>query len=92
MQAITHGKHGVPDRMIAVSFQRKSFITTVIQVYAPMTNAEKLKLNSSMKTYNQTKESIRIVRDGKSVTVFKRYNFILKRISGKTTTNIKRMQ
>ena len=38
------------DRMISVSFQRKLFITTVMQVYASVTNAEKLKLNSSIKT------------------------------------------
>ena len=39
------------DRMISVHVQGKSFNITVIQVYAPTSNAEKLKLNSSMKTY-----------------------------------------
>ena len=40
------------DRMISVRFQGKPFnITPVIQVYAPTSNAEKLKLNGSMKTY-----------------------------------------
>ena len=39
------------DRMISVHFQSKSFHITVIQVYAPTTNAEELKLNGSMKTY-----------------------------------------
>ena len=39
------------DRMISVCFQGKPFNITVIQVYAPTTNAEKLKLNGSMKFY-----------------------------------------
>ena len=39
------------DRMISVRFQGKSFNITVIQVYAPTSNAEELKLNSCMKTY-----------------------------------------
>ena len=39
------------DRMISVHFQGKPFSITVIQVYAPTTNAEELKLNSSMMTY-----------------------------------------
>ena len=39
------------DRMISVHFQGKPFNITVIQVCAPTTNAKKLKLNSSMKTY-----------------------------------------
>ena len=39
------------DRMISVHFQGKPFNITVIQVYAPTTDAEKLKLNGSMKTY-----------------------------------------
>ena len=39
------------DRMISVYFQGKQFNITVIQVHAPTTNAEKLKLNGSMKTY-----------------------------------------
>ena len=39
------------DRMISVCFQGKPFNITVIQVYAPTTNAKKLKLNGSVKTY-----------------------------------------
>ena len=39
------------DRMISVRFQGKPFNTTVIQAYAPTTNAEETKLNGSMKTY-----------------------------------------
>ena len=38
------------DRMISVRFQGKPFDITVIQAYAPTSNAKKLKLNSSMKT------------------------------------------
>ena len=39
------------DRMISVHFQGKPFNITAIQVYAPITNAKKLKLNSSLMTY-----------------------------------------
>ena len=39
------------DRMISVCFQGKPFNITVIQAYAPTSNAEKLMLNGSMKTY-----------------------------------------
>ena len=39
------------NRMISVRFQGKPFNITVIQVYAPTTDAKKLKLNSSIKTY-----------------------------------------
>ena len=40
------------DRMISVRFQGKPFNITVIQVYAPTTNAEKkMKLTAFMKTY-----------------------------------------
>ena len=39
------------DRMISVRFQGKPFNITVIQVCAPTSNAEELKLNGSMKTY-----------------------------------------
>ena len=39
------------DRMISVCLQGKPFNITVIQIYAPTSNAEKLKLNGSMKTY-----------------------------------------
>ena len=38
------------DRMISVHFQGKSFNITVIQVYAPTSNAQEAKFNSSMKT------------------------------------------
>ena len=38
------------DRMISVRFQGKSFNITVIQAYAPTSNAEE-KLNGSMNTY-----------------------------------------
>ena len=39
------------DRMISVHFQGKPFTITVIQVYAPNTNAKEAEANSSMKTY-----------------------------------------
>ena len=39
------------DRMISVRFQGKSFNITVIQVYAPTSNAEEAEVNGSMKTY-----------------------------------------
>ena len=39
------------DRMISVRIQGKPFNITVIQVYAPTSNAEELKLNGFMKTY-----------------------------------------
>ena len=39
------------DRIISVRFQGKPLNITVIQVYAPTSNAEDLKLNGSMKTY-----------------------------------------
>ena len=39
------------DRMISVHFQGKPSNITVIQAYALTSNAEKLKLNGSMKTY-----------------------------------------
>ena len=39
------------DRMISVHFQDKPFSITVIQVYAPTSNAEEDRLNGSMKTY-----------------------------------------
>ena len=40
------------NRMISVHFQGKPFNVTVIQAYAPTSNAEeKLKLNDSRKTY-----------------------------------------
>ena len=39
------------NRMISVRFQGKPFNITVIQVYAPTSNAEEAELNGSMKTY-----------------------------------------
>ena len=39
------------DRMISVRLQGKPFNITVIQVYAPNSNSEELKLNGFMKTY-----------------------------------------
>ena len=39
------------DRMISICFQGKPFNITVIQAYAPTTNAEELRLNSSVKIY-----------------------------------------
>ena len=39
------------NKMISVCFQSKPFNITVIQVYAPTSNAEKLKLNGSLKIY-----------------------------------------
>ena len=39
------------DRMISVHFQGKQFNITVIQVYAPTSNAEEAELNGSVKTY-----------------------------------------
>ena len=39
------------DRMISIRFQGKPFNITVIQVYAPTSNAEEAELNGSMKTY-----------------------------------------
>ena len=46
-----HGYNLKKDRMISVRFQGKPFSITVIQVYAPASNAEEAKLNGSMKTY-----------------------------------------
>ena len=39
------------DRMISIHFQGKPFNITVIQVYAPISNAEEGEINGSMKTY-----------------------------------------
>ena len=39
------------DKMISVHFQGKPFNITVIQVYAPTSNAEEAELNGSMKIY-----------------------------------------
>ena len=39
------------DSMISVCFQGKPFNTTVIQVYAPITNAKEAEVVQSMKTY-----------------------------------------
>jgi len=38
------------DRMISVRFQGKPFNITLVQVYAPTSNTEELKLNGSIKT------------------------------------------
>ena len=38
-------------KMISVRFQGKPFIITVIQVYAPTSNAEEAEVNGSVKTY-----------------------------------------
>ena len=46
------------NRMISVSLQGKSFNIMVIQVYAPTSNAEELKLNGPMKTYKTFLELI----------------------------------
>ena len=40
------------DRMISVHFQHKSLKITIIKVYDPTTDAEKVELNSSLKIYN----------------------------------------
>ena len=39
------------DRMISVHFRGKPFNITIIQAYAPTSNAEEAELNSSMKTH-----------------------------------------
>ena len=39
------------EKMISVRFQGKPFSVTVIQVYAPTSNAEEAKVSSCMKTY-----------------------------------------
>ena len=39
------------DRMISVCFQGKPFNITVIQDYAPTSNAEEAEIEQSMKTY-----------------------------------------
>ena len=39
------------NRMISVHFQDKPFNITVIQIYVPTSNPEKLKLKGSKKTY-----------------------------------------
>ena len=39
------------DRMISVHFQGKPFNITVIQVFAPTSNAKEAELNGFMKTY-----------------------------------------
>ena len=39
------------DRMISVHFQGKPFNITVIQAYAPTSNAEEAEVKQSMKTY-----------------------------------------
>ena len=44
------GRNLKNDKMISVRFQGKPFSITVIQVYAPSSDAER-ELNGSMKTY-----------------------------------------
>ena len=39
------------DRIVLFFFQGKPFNITIIQIYSPTTDAEKLKLTGSMKTY-----------------------------------------
>ena len=39
------------DRIISVHFQGKPFNITVIQVYAPASNAEEAEVDGAMKTY-----------------------------------------
>ena len=41
--------------MNSVCFQGKPFIITVIQIYAPTSNAEKMKLNGSIMTYKPSR-------------------------------------
>ena len=45
------GRNLKNDRMISVHLQGKPFNITVIQVYAPTSNAEEAEVNGSMKTY-----------------------------------------
>ena len=45
------GRNLKNDRMISVCFQGKPFNITVMQVYAPTSNAEEAKVEQSMKTY-----------------------------------------
>ena len=50
VQNAVFGSNLKNDRMISVCFQGKPFNITVVQAYALTSNAEKLKLNCSMKT------------------------------------------
>ena len=45
------GRNLKKNRMISVCFQGKPLNITLIQAYAPTSDAEELKLNSPMKTY-----------------------------------------
>ena len=47
-----HGCNIKNGRMISVHFQGKPFNITVIEIYAAITDAEKVELNGSMKIYN----------------------------------------
>ena len=51
VQNAVHGCNLKNDRMISVRFQGEPFNTTVIQVYAPTSNAEEAEVDGSMKTY-----------------------------------------
>ena len=51
VQKVVLGCNLKNDRMISVRFQGKPFNITLIQVYAPTSNAEEAELNGSMKTY-----------------------------------------
>ena len=51
VQNAVHGYTLKNDRMISVHFQGKPFNITVIQIYAPTSNAEEAEVNGSMKTY-----------------------------------------
>ena len=48
-QNTVHGCNLKNNTMISIRFQGKVFKITLIQVYAPTSNVEKLKLNGSMK-------------------------------------------
>ena len=50
-KAVVLGCNLKNDRMISVRFQGKPFNITVIQVYAPTSNAEEAEGEQSMKTY-----------------------------------------
>ena len=47
----------INNRMISLRFQGKPFNVSVIQVYAPTSNAKELKFNGSMKTYKPSRSN-----------------------------------
>ena len=51
VQNAIHGYSFKNDRIISVHLQSKPFNITVIQVYAPTSNAEEAELNGSLRTY-----------------------------------------